>query len=510
MNMLKCFLLCLAICNGLVEMAINKASKVIIAGGGPVGLGMALMLKKRGYSDVTIIEKRTKDTFETERAYLYLLDGRGQRLTDFLGITPIIANKGVSSYNFKNLTEILTTSALNIKQLPVTTSNVQEKFWISRSAMLSCLIDSANTYGIKILFGLSVDSIFIDNNQTLTIQCIHANGEPIQFQPNLLIGCDGFKSSTRDFLCQLDKENFTPISAPSHAAGLLYKMLTIRSSFPLPKVNVSSDNIYSKPSLTYAIRSTGKTPTTRMSLGLLPVKDDPYRTANIIARPSHEIWTMKSSQQLREFLSKQFPQLLPLDAYFPESELKRFVEARPGEFPAPSSIQKSYMQLSDNCHVLLAGDAVHSFPPDLGQGVNSGFEDVLRLHKSLEETQDDFNTAAVIYDKITIKESQALIDVMSYGYPYQYGHMPGRSKLAILNFGIRYLLSKTMPSIFSPAAASMIQDARISYSEVSRRAHQTTMRIRIMLISFLLIGISVLTPLRSYLHLIVNRGMNMF
>ena len=38
------------------------------------------------YALICIIEKRPKETFETEYAYSYLLDGRGQRLTDLLGL----------------------------------------------------------------------------------------------------------------------------------------------------------------------------------------------------------------------------------------------------------------------------------------------------------------------------------------------------------------------------------------------------------------------------------------
>jgi hypothetical protein len=38
--------------------------------------------------------------------------------------------------------------------------------------------------------------------------------------------------------------------------------------------------------------------------------------------------------------------------------------------------------------VVLVGDAVHAFPPDLGQGVNSALEDVFALHRALERHND--------------------------------------------------------------------------------------------------------------------------
>ena len=66
---------------GCVE---QKKSAVII-GAGPVGLAASLMLEKCGYTDITIVEKRPRDSFESSKAYLYLIDLRGQRITDLIG-----------------------------------------------------------------------------------------------------------------------------------------------------------------------------------------------------------------------------------------------------------------------------------------------------------------------------------------------------------------------------------------------------------------------------------------
>jgi 2-polyprenyl-6-methoxyphenol hydroxylase-like FAD-dependent oxidoreductase len=41
-----------------------------VVGGGPAGLAAALMLSKRGYKDIHVIEKNSPAFFEVDKAYL--------------------------------------------------------------------------------------------------------------------------------------------------------------------------------------------------------------------------------------------------------------------------------------------------------------------------------------------------------------------------------------------------------------------------------------------------------
>lgn len=54
---------------------------VLIVGGRPAGLATALMLAKRGWTNITVLEKRpTADYYEPDKSFNYLIDGRGQNL----------------------------------------------------------------------------------------------------------------------------------------------------------------------------------------------------------------------------------------------------------------------------------------------------------------------------------------------------------------------------------------------------------------------------------------------
>ena len=76
-------------------------TNVTIVGGGPAGLATALMLAKRGWTDITVLEQRTAaDYYEPDKSYNYLIDGRGQQLTDLLGLTESLADLGDPMLNF--------------------------------------------------------------------------------------------------------------------------------------------------------------------------------------------------------------------------------------------------------------------------------------------------------------------------------------------------------------------------------------------------------------------------
>jgi FAD binding domain len=63
-------------CNGVSSIRQRQA---VVVGGGPSGLSSALMLSRLGWR-VAVVERRDM-IFDSDRAYMYLVDGRGQRCT---------------------------------------------------------------------------------------------------------------------------------------------------------------------------------------------------------------------------------------------------------------------------------------------------------------------------------------------------------------------------------------------------------------------------------------------
>ena len=117
-------------------------------------------------------------------------------------------------------------------------NNKKEKIFLPRSKLLEAFMQRINkSKNIKVLFSSSCDDIELKDGQvTLSIQSDVKSSDSRILAPGLLLGCDGINSVVRSWLSdnenkstgKKDKKNkFDIISAPSDAAGLKFKMLTL-------------------------------------------------------------------------------------------------------------------------------------------------------------------------------------------------------------------------------------------------------------------------------------------
>ena len=253
------------------------------------------MLEVLGYRDITVVEKRSYTSFESEKAYLYNLGPRGIRLTDMLGLTAAISARSISSFNFTSLHEILPTSEVRVKNLPIA-KGLTEKYWLPRSVLLDILLKrieevnrkTSDRVAIKLLFSRECVSIRTTKEGDIVVQLSSpcpsssssssAIGSPdekatvsnneLMLMPYLLIGSDGINSVVRGWLekihhddddddgddfqnsnngvnkghayaddatagATITSKTFRLTKLSSDAAGLRFKMLTLKNRFPI-------------------------------------------------------------------------------------------------------------------------------------------------------------------------------------------------------------------------------------------------------------------------------------
>lgn len=448
---------------------------VLIVGGGPAGLATALMLAKRGWTEITVLERRrAANYYEPDKSFNYLIDARGQQLTDLLGLTEPLSKISVPASEFQ-ITRIQSNG--DRKTLKQSFNDPKSAYWLFRSAFLQLLyqeIEHRWTHQITVLFNrrcVAINKTIEDTVETLEVIVEPENSSVLErFKPTLLIGCDGIQSIVRSTLNTWDHSGkFEVQQLPSPSSGLQYKTLRLPPNFPLDAEAKS----HAVSTQSYSIRGKFRERRRAVSLGLLPIKDqDVPRPAMLINWADHQLWQLKTGEEVLNFLESTFPQL-PIRQIIPPQEADRFAESEGGTFPIPQFCSGLHYLLPcppkpndrSMSGVLLLGDAAHCFPPDIGQGVNSALEDVYVLNQVLSENDDDLAQSLPAYETVRSPDVEGLVRLVQIAAPWQYNQAPLRTKLWFIGSVIRLGLSKLLPFI-SPPIAFSVRDPQHSYREL--------------------------------------------
>lgn len=451
---------------------------LFISGGGPSGLAAALLFHQLGWERITLAEKEASaSTFDKNKGFNYLIDARGQKLLNLLGLTEDLKHYGVE--NRRNLmTKVTATGEKKQFASPFWDPKRDSAYWSRRQSLQEMLfnaIQARNDGRITLLYGHSfADFDTSAENGPPEILIESAAGERQRLTADLVLACDGLRSAVREAMARhvrAPEGSFDMVRHPSPSSKLNYKVLNMPAHIPFAIGDGAADD----NKMAFAFLSRWTEPRKAMALVAYPVADpnDP-RTVNVIRLPDHELWDIDTPDALLDFLEDGFPQL-PIRDLVSQQEAQDFAHSQPGRFPAPQYARKVHGVVSSNAadlHCLCIGDAAHAFPPDLGLGVNTALEDLFILSGMLTgktAAPDTLGWACGAYDASQRPEREALARLVQTVAPYQYNQTPWKLKLWALRFFFVKALHKAFPKLVEPPAVLLAQNDHLTFSEIRAR-----------------------------------------
>jgi kynurenine 3-monooxygenase len=516
-----------------------------------VGLATALTLSHPPHScHVTVLERSTGTTavssYDPGKAYLYNINPRGLTWFDNkITTTPdaLVKLEKAASAAANGLGSIVIVPADPTQPIPApktvsvsgnikTFSKKRPSYWIPRHRMIEALqeciheqeMDRSQLTGLK--EGGVIGQVTMFSGKQFASVTSTATGLVVQttdgseYSADLVVAADGIDSAVRQALAgkapatgsatgsswlHSKRRQFGVKRYRSPATGLRVKSLQFPPNFTLSNVNGTITTTQSETIISIKSVNTG---THRINLGMLPVKDpNMVRPANVICRHDHDVWKITTGAAAKAWMTKAIPRL-DWNTLVDDAEWERFATSKGTTFPycqrsngglavhSEASNNKSNNNNND-CGVVLVGDAAHAFPPDIGQGINAGLQDVVALDRALRGEDivrgSSSNTLASTitksppaptlgraldrYEQNRKGEHRALIRLARFGSPYQYNQSWWRDRLGkqlwTINIVIRVLLNKISFGLIPPAAILLAQKHELTYRQVMRRADAT-------------------------------------
>ncbi|KAI0565050.1 FAD binding [Gracilaria domingensis] len=162
--------------------------------------------------------------------------------------------------------------------------------------------------------------------------------------------------------------------------------------------------------------------------------------------------------------------------------MKKFVEAKPIRLPTSTRLESLVVhvgRVTPSGGVVFLGDAAHSFPPDVGQGVNSAFEDVEVFVNVLDTFGSDGTIEDIIikYEMERVKDIKGLLEYVRRSTGFAAERLSwARMMSRVVSLKLRGTMSKRFPKWFSPSLVEL-NGSDCSYSEAIRLYDETTVRL---------------------------------
>ncbi|KAI0556970.1 Aromatic-ring hydroxylase (flavoprotein monooxygenase) [Gracilaria domingensis] len=479
-----------------IAPSIRDANPVIL-GAGPVGCVLALLLQKHNIP-VTLIDITPRHlSIQSSRSYSFGINNRGQQALSHLPrLLEKVQSIGARSFPMKRHFR-QSDGSWKITTLGSLGAGKKATYSLSRHLFVSLCrdeIDAASS--ITSLYETSLDAIDTLADGQLQLHLESLDGHLITVNTSLLLACDGVRSRCAQLLQHLPLKSSAGLerrSVRTYAQRYQAKILLLNHDFYKSEQNNHIDDEQYAPGdhMMYTFHKIY--PNKMEDSLLLDVFPQSYEVmkqqggvrAAVRAHPSHIIWRLNDPNAAIDLFEKELPLLRPREAINRDS-LSTFLSVEPLNLPSVArraSLSATTLKGKNPSGIVFLGDAAHSFPPDVGEGLNAGLQDALLFVNTLVEggIDDTPSELAGRYERLREPETSAL---MRFAQRSVIAAVP--SRWDAFNMGLRSILAKRFPGVYYPPAV-FLRSTFNSYEEIMRRADETTMRLYVVSVFLLVV-----------------------
>ncbi|ETS77258.1 hypothetical protein PFICI_11132 [Pestalotiopsis fici W106-1] len=338
----------------------NTDFKVIIVGGGPVGLTAAHALSHAGI-DFVVLEGR-EDMFLDSGASL-VLNPASLRVMQQLGLLPSLKAIGAEMHHIKGYDLEGNTFEDHYGFNMVKTNLGIGPFAFHRSQLIEAIYNGLSaTAKEKVLAGKRVMDIETKSDGVR----VHCSDGSVH-EGSIVIGADGVHSRTRRAMRKLALEE-DPLREWDAETPFLTSYKCVWCSFPRPDGSVPGDGFNTHNTDKSTMYISGHD---RSWIFLYEKLPEPTR-------------------ERRSYSEKEAEDFAATFADYPITDTLKVKDALPNRMTAGmANLEEGVLKHWSWGRIVLAGDACHKFTPNAGLGFNNGVQDIVVLCNRLQAAQSD-------------------------------------------------------------------------------------------------------------------------
>ena len=410
------------------------SKRITVAGGGPVGALLTVMLSRQGYK-VDLFESREdsrrRDIYQGRSINIALSD-RGWLALESVGIAQEVKREAIPMYHrvMHDLEGNLTRQAYGKEK---------QAIWsVSRSKINEQLVSLAEKEeNVSLHFNCHITDIDFDE-PAITF---NTKQREIKHKTDLLFGADGAFSKVRRKMQEIPRKRIS------------YSLEYMPQSYIELTIPAAADGSYQLEKEALHIW-----PRKDFMLIALPNPDGSF-TCTLFMNQEGDISFDALTQRLdvETFFKTYFSDTLDL--------ITEPIDEFMGRKAAPLSLVHIYPWVINN-NVGLIGDAAHAMVPYYGQGMNSGFEDCRELNELVAQHNDDWPKILSQYQLQRKPNGDAIIELAKRNF-IEMSELSGDANFQLCkkieaNFHDRH------PTLWVPLYSMVTFSPHIPYSEALR------------------------------------------